>query len=80
MCREIHLADLRLALMDCCDDVGDEEQCHVDDLLAEFEQPLSHAVEHGARAAKLAARGDKDAAIIHRALMANMAQAAMPEK
>jgi hypothetical protein len=76
MCREIHVSDIRMALLDYCEEDFRAERSHVEDLVAEMEEPLVHAVDHGQRAAGLAAAGDDGAADIHRALLTNMARAA----
>lgn len=80
MCQEIQLSDVRLALLDYCEEHGEDEHCLPDDLLAQFDDPwedrLAHAVSHRRRARQLASVSDDGAAEIHQALYANMARAA----
>jgi hypothetical protein len=82
MCQEIHLSDVRLALLDYCEGHDeDDEHPQPDDLLAQFddsgEDAFAHALEHGRRARQLASLGDAAAAEIHEALFANMARRAV---
>ena len=80
MCQEVHLADVRLALIDFCeDDEAVESESQIDDLLAQFDDPFAeaipHVIEHRMRGVELDARGDRAGAHIHRALQKNMARA-----
>jgi hypothetical protein len=81
MCQEIHLSDVRLALLDYCEEHdADDEHLQAEDLLAQFDDSRDdsfiHAFDHRRRAKQLASLGDDDAASIHRALFANMVRAA----
>jgi len=49
MCQEVHVADIRTALLDCYDD-GEIECTQVEDLLAELQTPIDHAVANRRRA------------------------------
>lgn len=79
MCQEIHLSDVRLALLDYCEESQEDEHVLPDDLLAQFDERwddgYAHAVSHRRRAKQLASAGDDGAAAIHRDLFANMARA-----
>lgn len=82
MCQEIHLSDIRSALLDYCEEIeGDVRQVRADDLLHEFDESevdrYVHAFDHSLRASQLAAVGDTDASAIHHALCVNMARAAI---
>ncbi len=75
MCREIHISDIRMALLDLEED-DVVERTYVDEFVAELEDPFMHASEHARRAKRLSSRGDEAAADIHQALLANMVRAA----
>lgn len=79
MCQEIHISDVRLAMLDYCRE--EDEHLDVYDLLGRLHEPLddddgaAHARDHARRAKNLDARGDGHAASIHKALLANMKRA-----
>lgn len=79
MCQEIHVSDVRSALLDLSDENDDEPLPPVD-LLTRFDDWLddhfAHAFDHRRRARELALSGDEDGAAIHKALLANMTRAA----
>jgi hypothetical protein len=78
MCQEIHLSDLRPALLDYCEE--NDESIQLQDVLERLdhaeEYRLVHATDHRRRAKRFASLGDTAAASIHQALFANMARAA----
>lgn len=77
MCQEIHLADIRTALIDFYEEEAGSDHGQADDFLAQIDgslDGLAHAVNHGRRAAELEFAGDAGAASIHRALVANIAR------
>ena len=85
MCQEVHLSDVRSALLDYCDQGNrDDEHIPVDDLLARFDAPAEpaygHALDHGRRANELSEAGDHDGAAIHKALIENIARTAAAQR
>jgi hypothetical protein len=77
MCQEIHLSDVRLALLDFCEEnEGVGERGQADDLIAQLDDavddPIVHVVDHRRRAKELALLGDESGAVIHRALSENI--------
>lgn len=77
MCLLVHLSDVRLALLDLCEDDAEvDEYPQPDDLIAQLNAPVDgpmvHELDHRRRAEELASRGDESGAAIHRALSENM--------
>ena len=49
MCREIHVSDINVAVLDYCDEGYDIPRTHVEELMKDSENPFARAFDYGRR-------------------------------